>query len=111
MFLIAFEIIDALLNLPFTYYETFVIEEKYGFNKSTINIFICDQVKKFAITAVILAIVVPLILYLVHVSGPALIINLAGSSIVLVIILSLLIPTVIIPLFYTYTDLDDGELR
>ena len=111
MFLIAFEIIDVLLNLPFTYYETFVIEEKYGFNKSTINIFIGDLVKKFAITAVILAIVVPLILYLVHVSGPALIINLAGSSIVLVIILSLLIPTVIIPLFYTYTDLDDGELR
>lgn len=52
-----------------------------------------------------------MILWLVHVSGPALILNLAAASIAIVIILSLLIPTVIIPMFYTLTDLEDGELR
>ena len=111
IFLILFETIDMVINLPFSYYSTFVIEEKYGFNKTTIGTFVSDEIKKFALTAVILALVIPLILWLVHVSGPALIINLAGASIILVIILSLLIPTVIIPIFYTYTNLEDGELR
>jgi len=111
IFLIAFEIIEQVINLPFTYYSTFVIEEKYGFNKMTRGTFVGDMMKKFAITAVILSIVMPIILWLVHVSGPALILNLAGASIVIVILISLLIPTVIIPLFYTLTNLEDGELR
>lgn len=63
------------------------------------------------IVLVIFAVVIPVILWLVHVSGPAVILTLAAASITIVIILSLLIPTLIIPMFYTLSDLEEGELR
>lgn len=63
------------------------------------------------IVLVIFAVVIPIILWLVHVSGPAVILTLAAASITIVIILSLLIPTLIIPMFYTLSDLEEGELR
>ena len=42
LFSVFITLIDNLLNLPFAIYSTFVIEEKYGFNKMTSGIFICD---------------------------------------------------------------------
>ena len=73
--------------------------------------FVCDEIKKFILVLIIYAVIIPLLLWLIAVSGPALILTLASVSVALVIIFSLLIPTVIVPLFYTYTDLEDGELR
>lgn len=104
-------LIESLLNLPFSIYHTFVIEEKYGFNKMTPGTFVTDELKKFVLTMVLFAAIIPLILWIIHVSGPALVLTLAACSIGLVILLSLLIPTVIVPLFFTYTDLEEGELR
>ena len=111
MFSMMTTLIESLLNIPFSIYHTFVIEEKYGFNKTTPGTFICDEIKKFAIVAVLFAIIIPLILWIIHVSGPALVLTLAACSIALVVILSLLIPTIILPMFYTYSDLEAGELR
>ena len=111
LFSIIWEFIDILLNLPFSIYSTFVIEEKYGFNKTTPGTFVCDEIKKFIIALVIYAVLIPLLLWLIHVSGPALVLNLAAASIIIVIILSLLVPTVIVPLFFTYSNLEDGELK
>ena len=111
MFSLMITLIESLLNIPFSIYHTFVIEEKYGFNKTTPGTFICDEIKKFAIVAVLFAIIIPLILWVIHVSGPALVLTLAACSITLVVVLSLLIPTVILPMFYTYSDLEAGELR
>lgn len=104
-------LIEILLNLPFSLYSTFVIEENFGFNKMTPGTFVCDEIKKFILVLIIYAVIIPLLLWLIAVSGPALILTLASVSVALVIIFSLLIPTVIVPLFYTYTDLEDGELR
>jgi STE24 endopeptidase len=88
-----------------------VIEEKYGFNKMTPGTFVSDELKKFAIVAVLTAVVIPLILWVVANSGPALVFTLAGTSIALVLIISLLVPTVIVPLFFTYADLEEGDLK
>ena len=111
MFTVLVTLIESFLNLPFSLYSTFVLEEKYGFNKTTPGTFVCDEIKKFVILLVVFAVIIPLLLWLVHISGPTLILNLAAASIAIVIILSLLIPTVIIPIFYTFTDLEDGELK
>ena len=111
MFTVMVTLIESFLNLPFSLYSTFVLEEKYGFNKTTPGTFVCDEIKKFVILLVVFAVIIPLLLWLVHISGPTLILNLAATSIAIVIILSLLIPTVIIPIFYTFTDLEDGELK
>jgi hypothetical protein len=50
-------------------------------------------------------------LWIIHVAGPALIPSLIGFSVVTILFINLLIPTVIIPLFFTLTDLEDGELK
>ena len=102
---------DSVVTLPFSLYATFVIEEKYGFNKTTAGTFVCDMIKKLILSLVIMAIIIPLLLWIIEVSGPTLVVNLAGTTIGLVIVLSLLVPTLIVPLFYTYTDLDEGELK
>ena len=111
MFSVMLVLIESLLNIPFSIYHTFVIEEKYGFNKITPGTFICDEIKKFAIMAVLFAIIIPLTLWIIHVSGPALVLTLAACSILLIVVLSVIIPEVIVPLFYEYSDLEAGELR
>lgn len=111
LFTVLVTMIETLLNLPFSIYSTFVIEEKYGFNKMTPATFIADELKKFFIVLVLFAAIIPLILWLIHVSGPVLVLNLAAGSIAIVIILQLLTPTVIIPMFFKFTDLEESELR
>ena len=60
---------------------------------------------------VVLAIVIPLVLWLVHFSGPMLLLTLAAAQIGIVVTLSVLIPTFIVPIFYTMSELEDGELK
>jgi len=111
LFVIMISLIEAMVNLPFSIYSHFVIEEKYGFNKMTPWTFVSDELKKFTIVLILMAVVLPLLLWIIAVSGPALVLTLAASSIGLIILLSLLVPTVIVPLFFTYENLEEGELN
>ena len=111
LFSVFMSLIESMLNLPFSIYSTFIIEEKYGFNKTTPATFVCDELKKFLLIVVLYAVIIPLLLWVIAISGPTLVLNLAAISIGLVIVLSLLVPTVIVPLFYDYTDLEEGELK
>ena len=110
LFVVIVQLIESFLNLPFTIYSHFVIEEKYGFNKMTPATFVADEIKKFVIALVLMAVIIPLLLWIIHVSGPTLILNLAIVSVGIVLIVSLLIPTVIVPLFFTMDNLEEGEL-
>ena len=62
IFFIAFGLIFFVLDLPFDYYETFVIEEKYGFNKSDLETWVVDNVKSGLISmALLVALLAPLL--------------------------------------------------
>ena len=104
-------LIEQLLSLPFSIYDTFSIEERYGFNRTTAGTFIKDEIKKLILLLVMFAIVIPLILWTIAKSGKALIPSLAGISILGVILINLLIPTVILPIFFTFSELEDEELK
>jgi hypothetical protein len=56
-------------------------------------------------------IIVPLILWIVAVAGEWLIPSLVGVSLFLIILINILLPTVILPWFYTFSDLEEGELK
>jgi STE24 endopeptidase len=43
--LVAFAVINALIDLPFSLYQTFVIEERFGFNKMTLRLWLGDLIK------------------------------------------------------------------
>ena len=58
-----------IVSLPFSIYHTFVIEERFGFNKTTLNLFIIDKIKGYAIFIVLGSIIITPILYFFHVYG------------------------------------------
>jgi STE24 endopeptidase len=86
-------------------------EAQWGYNKTTKGTFVCDQIKGLFVAAVLYALILPFMLWIIHVAGPALIPSLIGFSIVLILLVNLLVPVFILPLFYTFTDLKEGELR
>ena len=53
LFFLTLMILSDLIKLPFDYHYTFIIEEKYGFNKTTLKTFILDKIKKYMLTIII----------------------------------------------------------
>jgi len=111
LFVVTISLIGILINLPFKIYSTFVIEQKWGFNKTTKKTFICDIVKQFFISLVFTIILVPLILFIVDIAGDKLVLYLVVFVFIVIVVVNLLIPTVILPLFFKFTDLEDGQLK
>ena len=111
LFVILLILISTLTNLPFRIYSTFVIEQKWGFNKTTKKTFICDLVKSFIISSVFTVILIPLMLWIVDYAGDKLVPYLVAFTFVVIVVVNLLIPTVILPLFFKFTDLEDGKLK
>ncbi len=104
-------ILKEIISLPFSYYRTFVIEEKYGFNKSSRGTFFGDVLKGFALTAVIGGGVLALAT-LFYLKTGALFwvwgwVLVSGVS----IFFAMFYTTFIAPLFNKLTPLSDGELR
>lgn len=109
--LVAFGLITGIIGLPFDYYKQFVLEEKYGFNKMTVGLFISDLVKSTAIGAAIGLPLIWVILTLMAKSGDAwwLYAWLVWSGFQL--LMMVLYPTVIAPMFNKFTPLEDDSLR
>lgn len=109
--LASFALISALVELPFDYYRQFVLEEKFGFNKMTVRLFITDLIKNAVVGIVIGLPLIWVILTLMEKSGAlwwlyAWIVWSAFQLLMLV-----LYPTVIAPLFNKFTPLQDDSLR
>lgn len=109
--LVAFGVISGLIDLPFDYYSQFVLEEKFGFNKMTLGLFITDLVKGVLLGAAIGLPLIWVILTLMDKSGALwwLYAWLVWSGFQLLMLV--LYPSVIAPLFNKFTPLDDDSLR
>lgn len=104
-------LVSGILDLPFRIYSTFVIEEKYGFNKTTSLTFILDLVKGFLLLLVIGGPLLALVLWFFQETG-----NLAPLYVWIAvslfqIFLTFIAPVVIMPLFNKFIPLEKGELR
>jgi STE24 endopeptidase len=109
--IVAFAVISGLLELPFDYYKQFVLEERFGFNKMTRALFLGDLVKSTVLGAAIGLPLIWVILALMDRAGDlwwlyAWIVFTAFQLLMLV-----LYPTVIAPLFNKFTPLTDDSLR
>ncbi|MEZ5325070.1 MAG: M48 family metallopeptidase [Verrucomicrobiales bacterium] len=101
---------SLVVSLPWEYFDTFVIEEKYGFNKSTKGTFFGDQVKSLALGAALGLPLLALVFYLFETFELAWLwgwIAVSGFSLVM----AYLAPRFIMPLFNKFTPLEDGELK
>ena len=111
LFIAVIYFFQDIISIPFSIYSTFVIEQKFGFNKTTLGLFISDKFKGYAIFIVLGSIIIAPILYLFH-SYPIYGWLIAWSLLtVFMIAIQPIFVHVISPMFNKFTPLDDGELR
>ena len=100
-----------MISLPFSVYSTFVIEERFGFNKTSAGLFIADKLKGYGLFVILGSIIVSPILYLFY-SYPIYGWLIAWSLLTaFMIAIQPVFIHVISPIFNKFTPLDDGELR
>ena len=102
---------SQILNLPFLVYSTFVIEEKYGFNKTTIKTFILDILKTLVLGAIIGGGIFLAILWFFEKAGPWAWFYCWITLTVIQVFLMYLAPVIIMPLFNKFIPLEDGTLK
>lgn len=100
-----------ILSTPFAVYHTFVIEEKYGFNKTTVKTFILDKIKGWLLGAIIGGGILSLIIWFYYATTNMFWIYGWISVSAFMIFMSMFYSLLIVPLFNKQTLLEDGELR
>jgi STE24 endopeptidase len=101
----------GLLTLPFSIYGTFVIEQRFGFNKTTPKIFLQDLLKGLALGAVLGGIVLAAILLLFQYSGTYAWLYCWAAVTAFSLIMQYVAPNWIMPLFNKFTPMAPGELK
>jgi STE24 endopeptidase len=109
--LASFAVISGLLDLPFTLYQTFVVEERFGFNKMTFRLWLQDGIKGLVLGAAIGLPIAWLILWLMGAAGKLWWVWAWGTWMALNLLLLVLYPTVIAPLFNKFKPLEDETLK
>lgn len=104
-------ILSTLEELPLSYYKTFVLEEKWGFNKMTLGTFVKDTFKSLLLGLVISTPFIYLFLRIVDAYGTSFVKYAMGLTLAALLIIMTIFPTFILPLFYKMTPLEEGELR
>lgn len=104
-------IASDLINIPFEWYHTFVIEEKFGFNKTTVKTFIVDKLKGYLLAVVIGGIILYALLALISFFGPDFWIYFWGVVAVFILVMNMFYTSLILPLFNKLTPLTDGPLK
>jgi STE24 endopeptidase len=110
VFFLLLMIISVILQLPFSYYSTFYIEEKYGFNKQSKKLFFVDQVKSLLISLVLVSLLLYLILSAMNIGEYWWVLGWVIYS-GFTFVLSWVYPTVLAPLFNKFKQLEEGELK
>jgi STE24 endopeptidase len=107
----AFVAIGGLITLPLAWYATFRIEERFGFNKMTLSLWLGDLVKGTLVGALIGLPIAALVLWLMGAAGPAWWLWAWGVWMVFNLLALVLYPTVIAPLFNKFEPLADETLK
>uniref|UniRef100_A0A3Q2U188 CAAX prenyl protease n=1 Tax=Fundulus heteroclitus TaxID=8078 RepID=A0A3Q2U188_FUNHE len=111
VFLTLATLFSAVTGLPWSLYNTFVIEEKHGFNQQTLGFFLKDAVKKFVVTQCILLPVTSLLLYIIKIGGDYFFIYAWLFTLIVSLVLVTIYADYIAPLFDKFTPLPEGELK
>jgi STE24 endopeptidase len=104
-------LVADIFAIPFQWYDTFVIEHRYGFNKSTPRLFVLDKMKGYALGAVVGGALLSLLLYLVERIGPGFWIWFGVAAAALILLINVFYTSLILPLFNRLTPLPEGTLR
>ena len=111
LFFGAYGVITTILSIGFEIYGTFSIEERYGFNRTSVATFISDLLKNFLVTIILGGAILSLLVWLYQVLGTNFWI--AAWAVIMAVILFLFAfqTSVLLPLFNKLTPLPEGELK
>lgn len=111
LLLIGFVMVSAMVDLPLSLYQTFVIEQKYGFNRMTLSLWAVDLAKSCCLGAVIGLPIAALILWLMAAAGSAWWIYAWAIWMGLNLLIMVIFPTFVAPLFNKFIPLKDQNLK
>jgi len=100
-----------ILTLPFQLHATFVIEERFGFNKTTRKTFYLDKLKGYMLALLMGAPLLGLLIYVVLEIGPTFWIWFSIIAAFFILFMNMFYTSLILPLFNKLTPLQDGELK
>ena len=109
--LLAFMLIGSLIELPLTLYQTFVLEERFGFNKMSFKLWLADLLKSSLVGLLIGLPIVALILWLMAAAGSLWWLWAWGLWMGFNLLLLVVYPTFIAPIFNKFQPLDDETLK
>ncbi|MFC1608455.1 M48 family metallopeptidase [Candidatus Latescibacterota bacterium] len=104
-------IAKTVLTLPFSIYSTFVVEERFGLNKTTKSTYLLDLLKSITLAALIGGPLLAGVLAFFEYTGPYAWLYCWGFISLFLIAVQFVAPAWIMPLFYTFTPIGDGDLR
>jgi STE24 endopeptidase len=107
----SFLVIGGLLDLPFELYSTFRIEQRFGFNRMTLRLYVADMIKGAIVGAVIGLPIAALMLWIMGAAGSFWWLWAWGTWMAFNVLVLVLYPTVIAPLFNKFEPLADESLK
>lgn len=106
-----FVLIGTVLDLPFALYSTFVLEERFGFNNTTLRLWLADTVKSAVLSAVVGLPFLALVLWMMGATGPWWWLWVWGAWTAFNLLALWVYPTWIAPLFNQFKPLEDVQVR
>ncbi len=110
-FMAGLSLASGLLSLPFDWYATFHIEEKYGFNKTTRKTYVADLLKGMLLSAVIGGLLLATMVWFYEWAGKWFWLYAWGGMTVFSVFMTMFYSQLIVPLFNKQTPLEEGSLR
>ncbi len=104
-------IASDIITTPFAYYKTFIIEEKFGFNKTSKKLFIIDKLKGLVMMAIIGGGIIALIIWFYELTGNQFWLYAWGTVTVFTVFMNMFYSKLVVPLFNKQTPLEEGDLR
>lgn len=108
--IVLFLLFNSILMLPISAYKTLVIDKSFGFSKTTIKLYLIDTIKSFIMLIIFSILISSLLVYLIN-NTPNWWIFGFIFMLLIVVLINLIYPTIIAPLFNKFTPLDDENLK
>ena len=100
-----------IIGIPFSLYKTFIIEEKFGFNKITLKTFLLDKIKGYLLAAIIGGGLISLIVWIYQSTGNLFWLYAWAAVSIFMLFATMFYASIILPLFNKLKPLEPGELR
>ncbi|MBC7386984.1 MAG: M48 family metallopeptidase [Cryobacterium sp.] len=110
-FIVILSVLKGALDLPFAWWSTFRIEEKYGFNRTTVKTFILDRVKGAVLGVVLMLPIMAFAIWMLETAEDRAWFYIWAGYTALQFLLLWIAPIAILPLFLKLTPLPAGELK